>query len=588
MSLLQWQWIQRTLRQFRGSQILSTTYLLMASILSMTDPLIVRWIIDRGVHQKRILPLLMALALMLVIFVARIAFLYGGNMISAAVLQRMCFAMRLRLFQKLQFLSPYFHASHPAGDLLARLEQDVEFVGAVAVDLFPALVRIGLTTAVVLCVMITMNWALTCLVVPFVPLFFLLRNYFRSRLEGVANSSRQSIGQRCNFLNEWLAGILQVQLLRAGHVFKRKYGRVAADAILTAMAQKRMEMLYTIATQCVLVLVTIAVLGAGSLSVLKGSLTIGGYIAFYSYLMRLFDPLSAATETYGRVKRAGASIVRIMEIERCSLELIDVNYSVNGDGIRLSREVAFQNVGFGYPGQPRVLEGASFTVLRGMKLALIGRSGSGKSTIAKLLVRFYDPCTGQIRFDATDSAKVPHDEVRAQVSLVPQAPILFAGSIRDNVTLGRPSIGSSELEQFARLACFDTVLDKFPDRWEHLLGPAGAGLSDGERQRLGLLRVLLQERPVLVLDEATSALDPAIEQELLKRLDPYVRDKSVIFISHRLSAAYWADRIILLQNGRIVEEFAPADLDRYGSRLQQRLWGLDLPRELEKATEIIA
>jgi ABC-type multidrug transport system fused ATPase/permease subunit len=582
----EWRWIQQKIKPFFYPQMLSMLLLLVASVLASLDPLIMRWIIDHGLHDRHWGLILAALSILLLLFACRAVLLYAGNMQSATVLQRASFRIRLGLFEKLQSLDARFHATHPAGDLISRLEQDVELVGAIGVDLVPALIRIAATALIFLVIMIVLDWRLTCFVLPFVPLFIFVRNHFRSLLYRSADSTRRSVGERCSFLNEWMAGILQIQLLKAGSVFRRRYGRVAVSSIRAGLAQTRVEMLYTVATQAILVVVTAAVLGGGVLEVFRGALTVGGYVAFYSYLLRLFDPLSAATETYGRLKRTGASVRRLIEIEAAQSSIQDSG-PPQRRALPSPYELACRDVGFAYNPKLSILYGISFAVCRGEKLAIVGRSGSGKSTLAHLLVRLYEPSFGEIRLNGQNVSHLALDDLRSQVSLVSQVPILFAGSLRDNVHLGKPSASEDDLRETARITCFDAVVNKFPAGWDHVLGPAGIGLSDGEKQRLGLMRALLQNRPILILDEATSALDPMVETALLERIAPYVKDKIMILITHRLSTACWADRILVFHRGRIIRECRPSELEEYGSRIQEELWSVGL-EETETAHATIA
>jgi ABC-type multidrug transport system fused ATPase/permease subunit len=576
-----WRWIHKKLAPFISLQVICTAYLLGASVLGLADPLVIRWIIDRGLRQTQWTPILLALALLLGLFAIRSVLLFIGNMMSASILLRWTFNIRLDLFDKLQSLDAHFYSSHPVGDLVLRMEQDVDLIGAVSVDLFPSLIRISLTTIILLAVMIYMDWRLTCLVVPFVPLFVLLRSHFRSALERASDIARRSIGERCNLLNEWLAGVLQIQLLDAGMGFKRRYGRGSVEAIRTMLGQRRVEMSYTVTTQAILALVTASVLAAGSLEVLRGMLTIGGYVAFYSYLIRLFDPLSAAIETYARVKRANGSIRHIRELEAaCPL----VSEIANPEGLvfPIPHEIECIKMQFAYPQQTDTLHSVDLRIKRGEKAALIGRSGSGKSTISRLLIRMYDPTAGKVLLDGRDISRLSIEDIRSCISLVPQSPILFSGSIRENVLLGKPTATMEELIELSHLTCFDSVVAKFPDQWEHRLGPGGSGLSDGEKQRLALLRALLQQKPILIFDEATSALDPAIEAELLTRMEAYSRDKIVLMITHRLSAACWSNKIIVLHNGGVAYECSPNDLAQYGTRIQEHLWGT-LPAKEQSA-----
>ena len=311
----EWRWFLRELRSFAGLQALSTVILLGSTLLSLVDPLLIKWLIDSGM-QRRSWP---------VVLVA------GGG-----VLRRLSSPDapgRLGCDgQHTDAGAP--HARRPAAagapvtpdgcelsgpatgrGARRRLEQDVEQVGQVGSNLLPVLFRIIVATSVTVGIMVFLDWRLTLIVLPFMPVFMGLRMFFRTRLESTSLASRETAGERSSFLNDMLASLIQVQLLGAEQFFRRRYARVNVESVRTGVARRRTEMAYFAASFSALTVVTGAVLLAGAWQVLQGHLTIGGYIAFYSYLTRLFDPLALAVETYASLKRAGASLQRIAELE---------------------------------------------------------------------------------------------------------------------------------------------------------------------------------------------------------------------------------------------------------------------------------
>jgi ABC-type multidrug transport system fused ATPase/permease subunit len=262
--------------------------------------------------------------------------------------------------------------------------------------------------------------------------------------------------------------------------------------------------------------------------------------------MRLFDPLSSSVDMYTRIVRAGSSIRRLIELEeiRCSIE-----ERKNPLALDSVETLACKDISFGYGSKHSVLANANLRIGRGTSVALVGPSGGGKSTLTKLLVRLYDPQEGSIYLNGIDIRDLRLSDIRRYVTLVPQQPALFCGSIRQNALIGSANATDDELERCAELAGFRPVLQKFPDRWEQRLGPAGAGLSDGEKQRLGILRGLLRHTPVLILDEATSAIDPMTEHKVLQNLKPEMAEKLMLLITHRPLTASWADALCILSGG---------------------------------------
>lgn len=545
----EWLWFARELRPYARSHAFSISCLLVATILSTIDPLIIRWIIDDGLQQRTWTPVLGAVAFFCVIYFARIWVLGIGTIRIARTVRFSMLKLRLRLLKRIQSLDAPFFQKHGVGDLVTRLEQDVDALSETAADVLPSFFRLVTGIVLTIGVMVALDWRLALVTTPVALLIGALRYKYGPILEQVGQSSRKVIGERANFLNEYMGAALELQLLGAEGYINRRYSKVAAGAIRTSLKQLKTEIRYANSAFALITGTTALVLLAGAWEYMQGRLTIGSYIAFYTYLLRLFDPVSAAISTYVRLKRAGGSITRVTELEEHQPAVRDDDGAVIVPA--LVNEVAFRNVGFSYDEMRPVLRGVDVTVRRGEKVALMGQSGSGKSTLAKLLVRLYDTSQGQVSIDGNDVRRIRVRALRRMASLVPSAPTLFQGTIRENVLLGHRGIDERRLEELAAIACFDSVVNRFPERWDHVLGTAGAGLSEGERQRLGLLRALVRNRDVLILDEATGALDARTESDLLARLRAYTDDRLVLVITHRPSPAEWADRVLLLQEGTL-------------------------------------
>jgi ABC-type multidrug transport system fused ATPase/permease subunit len=559
LDLSEWQWFWRMLRPYAIPQSVSAGLLLAATFISLTDPLILKWLIDEGIRGHRGSLILWAILLFVAVYGARIVLVAVGTLFSMRTAQGVMLRLRLALVRRLLTLDARFYDAYPVGDLLQRVEQDVELAGEVGKELFPNFMRIIVSVTTAIVIMCVLDPWLTCIILPCLPIFLYFREKFRSRLEGAADCARTRIGERSSLLAECLQGALQVQLLQSEHTVLKKWSGLLVRSARTAVRQSCIEVSYLAIWLAAFAILTAGILGVGAYQVIHGVLTLGSYIAFYGYTMRLFEPLGFAVETYSRLKRAGGSIRRIAQLQA---------YSSNTEGraiaqTSVTREVyklAFHRVHFQYKDNQPLLHDVTFSVAGGEKVALIGPSGSGKSTLAKLVVRLYETDTGMISVNGLDILGVELRELRRMISYVPQQPFLFQGTLRENATLGVGSSQQKHLEQFAELSCFDSVVQKFPSAWNHVLGPNGSGLSDGEKQRLALVRGLLHNRPILILDEITSVLDPILEEELLRRLEDHVRDKAVLIISHRVAAVRWSDKAFLLDKGRIVNAYHPRDL----------------------------
>ncbi|HEX2833957.1 MAG TPA: ABC transporter ATP-binding protein [Thermoanaerobaculia bacterium] len=544
----EWMWFARVLRPYARSHVFSIGCLLMATLLTAADPLIIRWIIDHGLPARAWMPIVAAVGAFCALYVIRVGVLSVGTYAMTRTVRYAMLRLRLTLLRRIQSLDARFFHDHGVGDLVNRLEQEIEQLSDAAADILPSLFRVVLGIAVTITVMAALDWRLALIAVPLALLIAALRYRYGPRLEDVAHASRRIMGERASFLSECVGAAMELQLLGAESYVNRRYAKLATASIRTSLKQVMTEIHYAAAAWGIITISTAAVLLIGAYEFMQGRLTVGSYVAFYTYLLRLFDPLTAAITTYVRLKRASGSIVRLTELEQHQPAVRD---GEDDAPVPAVQEVALRGVRFGYDAASPVLRGIDVTMKRGEKVALMGESGSGKSTLAKLLVRLYDPHEGTVSIGGHDVRELGMRALRRTTSLVPPSPHLFHGTLRENVLLGYRGVDATELDRLATVACFDTVVARFPERWNHILGANGMGLSEGEKQRLGLLRALVRRRDVLILDEATGALDAATEASVLANLREVTDDRVVLVITHRPSPADWADRVLTLKNGEV-------------------------------------
>lgn len=300
-----------------------------------------------------------------------------------------------------------------------------------------------------------------------------------------------------------------------------------------------------------------------------GKLTLGGLVAFYSCLMRLFDPLSSAINLNNQFQRMGASIRRILEITEIKPAIADAVQAIRVP-VLTAGSLAFRNVQFNYKNR-KVLDAFSLTLRPGESVALVGATGCGKSTVAKLAARLYDVTRGSVQIDHHDIRDIQLRSLRKIVSLVPQDPRLFSGSIYENILYGNTLASRREVERAAELAQLHDLLVRLPHGWNEHVGSRTGLISGGERQRIVWARTFLQNPRILIVDEATSALDPATEKRLMQSLMDFARDRTLLMISHRLTTITWVDRIIVLQHGTVAEDGSHSELYCEGTAYLQ-LW----------------
>ena len=543
-------WLAARVKPFLRLHLGSYCCIVLSSLLVLLDPLIVRFVIDDVIPTGRVglLPLV-ALGFFLT-YMARLGSDSLAGMLNFRAVQKMIFRSRLSLLRHLQRLSAEYHENRPLGDTLHRLQNDVDQISTLSGEVIPAALRIVTVFTLVMTTMLILNYRLTLIVLPLIPVFILVRRQFRNRLQQASDAVQQQSGKVIGFLEEHLSSIVQVQLLSCEQREARRFARLSSGAVRAQVKRRATELFFSSLLYLIIVAGMASVLGYGGYLVMSGRLTAGGLVAFYGYTLQLFIPLYGVVDLYSKLQRARASIRRLMEITETQTVLKDhpsaLTLNPNAAGV-----VELKDVSFSYNSERPVLNALSLRVNAGERVALAGRSGNGKSTIARLVARLYDTCGGTILIEGTDVRDIKLKSLRSSVIFVPQDPVLFDVSLRENLRYGNAAASDDELEQIARLAQLESVIRKLPKGWDEPLGPRGNRLSGGERQRVALARALLQRPKVLILDECTSALDALTERRLLEALDSFLQNVTTIVISHRPFPTRWANRVIHLERGQI-------------------------------------
>ena len=548
----EFRWLASQVKPFVRLYLASYACILAASILILIDPLIIRLLIDQVIPNRRLswLPLI-ALALFLT-YMGRLGFDSLAALLNFRAVQKMTFRSRLKLLRHLQRLSAEYHDNKPVGDTLHRLQIDVDQVGTLSSEVSPAALRMLTVFGLVMTTMLLLNYRLTAIVLPLVPVFILVRRRFHKQLREASDSVQEQSARVIQFLEEHLSAIVQVQLLSCEQREARRFARLSGHAVRAQMKRRAAELFFSSFLYLIIVLGMASVLCYGGYQVIAGTLTAGSLIAFYGYTLQLFIPLYGVVDIYSKFQRAGASVRRLLEITEADAILCDRPGALE---IEPSSPAAIElnAVTFSYSSDRPVLDGINMRVGSGERVALAGTSGNGKSTIARLLARLYDAHAGTVSIAGTDVRDIKLKSLRSSVIFVPQDPVLFDVTLRENLLYGNPGATAVELAEIARLAQLETVIERLPNGWNEPLGPRGNRLSGGERQRVALARALLQRPRILILDECTSALDPGTEKQLLAELDRYLTDTTTIIISHRPLPAAWADRVVHMQYGAILE-----------------------------------
>jgi ABC-type multidrug transport system fused ATPase/permease subunit len=468
-------------------------------------------------------------------------------MLTFRAVQKMTFRLRLTLLRHLQRLSAEYHDKRPLGDTLHRLQNDVDQVATLSGEVIPSALRMVTLFVLVVATMLILNYQLTLIVLPLVPIFVIVRRRFHLRLRAASDSVQEQTGRVIGFLEEHLSSIVQVQLLSCEQREARRFARLSGSAVRAQVKRRGTEVFFSTLLYLIVVAGMASVLCYGGYLVMTGRLTPGGLVAFYGYTLQLFIPLYSVVDIYSKLQRAGASVRRLQEITDAQAVLRD-----RPNALSLKPDLAglieLREVSFCYDSDRPVLNAVSLRINPGERVAISGRSGNGKSTIARLAARLYDARSGTVLIDGTDVRDIALRSLRSAVIFVPQDPVLFDVTLRENLLYGNTQASDDELERVARLAQLEDLIRKLPNCWNEPLGPRGNRLSGGERQRVALARALLQRPRILILDECTSALDALTERRVLDGLDNFLQDVTTIVISHRPFPTRWANRVIHLSH----------------------------------------
>jgi ABC-type multidrug transport system fused ATPase/permease subunit len=521
----------------------------VASLVATIDPLLMRALIDRALPQRDLRWALELAGAIGLCYIGRSALSAAGSMVNFSIAQRCVRDLRVELLDQINRLSADYHEQTPTGEKLTRIEHDVDEIANLGADTANQSVRAILFFALNLAMMAKLNLLMTLTILPLMPLFAVVQRSFSVLLKTRAEDTRSKVGLATSILTEHLAAVPQIQFLGAEAASAQR-AVTAWDAMLrTQRIQRRTQIAFSLSIGAILAASIFVVLAFGSVKVLAGALTIGGLVAFYTYGTRVFEPVSSAMDLYARLQSVGASIRRVREV-------LDLEPTVKDSGMRrlesahLSEGFNIQDVSYSY-GKKGALSNITLKIDAGECVAIVGPSGAGKSTLVRLLVRAADPGSGSIRLEGRPLTDYTLASLRSAVCYVPQHPVLFQGSVRENLLYANPQANADEMFRAIQAVQLESALDNLPQGLDTPLGPGAVSLSGGERQRLALARSLLRKSAVLALDEATSALDALTERMVLRSLAQFRAQQTMIVVSHRIKSLAWANRFVLVDQGKI-------------------------------------
>ena len=454
-------WLVSQVKPFVRLQFGSYLCVVAASILVLLDPLIVRFLIDEVIPSRRISSLPFVAAAFFFTYMGRLGFDSLAGILNFRAVQKMTYRTRLALLRHLQRLSAEYHDNTSPGDTLHRLQMDVDQVGTLTSEVIPVLLRTTTIFTLVMSTMLVLNYRLTIVVLPLIPLFILVRRRFQDRLRGASDAVQERSGKLIGFLEEHLSAIVQVQLLCGEQREARAFARISGGVVRAQMKRRGTELFFSSILYLIIVAGMACVLSYGGYQVMSGNLTAGGLVAFYGYTLQLFIPLYGVVDIYAKVQRVAASARRLIEITDAKSILRDGATAVCVDA---PAAVELKDVCFRYHAERPVLSTVNMRVNAGERVALAGASGNGKSTIAKLVARLYDARAGAVLLDGVDVSEIKLKSLRSSVIFVPQDPVLFDVTLRENLLYGNPHASDQEIESVTKLAQLDVLIPTFAER----------------------------------------------------------------------------------------------------------------------------
>jgi len=547
--------------RYRGRAALALVALTVAAVTTLVVPVAVRRMIDFGFTPEGIAKINSYFSVMIAV-VAVLALSSASRFYLVMTIgERIVADLRRDVFSHLMSLSPAFFDSSRSGELISRLTADTtqikSAVGAsVSIALRNLMLFVGATA-----MMVVTSPRLSGLVLLAIPLIVLPLVAFGRWVRRLSRNAQDTLAEASAYASELVGAIRTVQAYTGERLANARFGGEVEQAYEAARSSTRARAVLTAIVIFIVFTSVVVILWIGSNDVEAGLISPGRLGQFVLYTAFAAAGLGQLSEVWGEVSAASGAAERLFEILRVKPE-ISAPASPRPLPEPARGDVGFKDVSFAYPTRPevRAVHAVSFSVRAGEKVAIVGPSGAGKSTLFHLLLRFYDPSSGSIDIDGVPIRATDPTEFRRRIALVPQDPVVFAASARDNIRFGRPEADDAEVERAADLAHASEFIRRMPKGFDAPLGERGVTLSGGQRQRIAIARAILRDAPLLLLDEATSALDAESETLVQTALEELMRHRTTLVIAHRLATVLSCDRILVMDQGRIVEEGTHASL----------------------------
>ena len=515
-------------------------------------PWIFRDMIDKVLNAKDYYMLNMISASIVVIFLLRGIFLYGQNYLMSFVGQHVIIDIRSEVFRKLQRLSMSFYDKNKTGTVMSYVTNDVNALQGAMVDNTIELVTEGIILIGSVCAMVYLDWKLTLFTILTFPVVLYFMNFFGKKIRRSGGQIQAATADITSVLQESVSSARVVKSFVREQYEIDRFERENEVNLKANLKNAKYMATLSPTIEFVAALGVTLILWYGGNNVIAGETTAGSLVAFLAYAVNISNPIKRITRVSGHIQKALAAAQRVFDVLDLPEEVKDLPDAKALPAVTGS--VSFEHVTFSYNAGDEILHDLSFEAKPGQAIGLVGPSGAGKSTVASLLPRFYDCDSGTIRIDGKDIRHVTLDSLRNQVGIVPQETILFNGSVYDNILYGRLDATKEEIETAAKAANAHDFIMELPEGYNTMLGDRGVNISGGQRQRIAIARAILKDPRILILDEATSALDTESERVVQEALNRLMVGRTSIIIAHRLSTIKNADRILVLDKGKLAED----------------------------------
>jgi len=544
--------VLRYLRPYRALALFTLLCACLVTALELVPPWLIKVVIDDVIQARRpdLLPrviagLLLAYALKNVFASLRIRF---NNTLE----QRVVHELREQVFAALQRLSVSYYESRSTGEIMSRVTNDTEHVERIFIDGLEGMLTASLTLTGITVMLFALNWKLALLSMLPIPVLIFSAMFFTKRVHGYYHQIRKHAADLNAYLLDALSGIRETMGFNRQAYEEGRFGAISRQYSESNLRAMCLWSVYSPGMIFVGSLGSLLILWYGAGEVLNGALTVGELVMFLSYLGLFYVPINQIHSVNHMLQHALAASERVFEILDQRPE-VDDRPGVISPSRRLVGEVRFERVSFHYRPDVPILREVSLGVKPGERIALVGPSGAGKSTMLKLLMRFYDVRGGAVLLDGHDIRTLPLAFLRSQIGLVQQEPFLFNGTVRENIAYGDLAAGQGRIEDVARAARAHEFIASLPEGYDTWIGERGVKLSVGQKQRVSIARVLLKDPPIVVFDEATSNIDTETEVKIREALAVLTQGRTTFIIAHRLSTLHDVDRILVVEQGRIVE-----------------------------------